>query len=138
MGSDKSLLERLADPQRDAPRTLRGNTNQLAKSVLRHLQKMLNTRHGNAPVQLDYGLPDLTELVHSFPESIAQMQKAIRNTIEKYEPRLRAVKVSYVPSDDDPLRVKFEITAQLVTTREKTPIWFETTLDSSGQVEVKE
>ncbi|MDI6795165.1 MAG: type VI secretion system baseplate subunit TssE [bacterium] len=137
MPRERTLLERLGNPQTNAPRTTKENTDQLAESVLTHLQKMLNTRQGHVLILSDYGIPDLSEVVHSFPDSIKQMQEAIRTSIEKYEPRLRKVRVRHVGSGEDILKLRFEITAQLVTAQEKASVWFETMVNSSGQVEIK-
>ncbi|MFV1951807.1 MAG: type VI secretion system baseplate subunit TssE [Nitrospinota bacterium] len=137
MARERTLLERLGDPRHDAPRTTRENTDQLAESVLLHLRKMLNTWQGHSLTLPDYGIPVLADIMHSFPDALAMMEDAICNSIGKYEPRLRGVKVRYVESEDDILRLRFEVTAQLVTEKEKASIWFETTINSSGQIEVK-
>ena len=102
-----------------------------------HLRRMLNCWHGHAPAVPDYGIPTLSELVHSFPESISLMQRAIRTTIEKYEPRLRRVRVVPVESEDDILTLHFEISADLVTSDEKASIRLETRVDSNGRIELR-
>jgi type VI secretion system protein len=126
---ERTLLERLADPEPDTRLSL--NTHRLRESVLLHLRKMMNTRHGHAPAQPDYGLPDLNEFMFSMPESIGPMTKAVRTTIEKYEPRLAAVKVKWVPDEDDPLNIRFEISARLRTDDEDVPISFTTNVGSA-------
>jgi type VI secretion system protein len=129
MINERTLLERLADPEPDTRLGL--DTHRLRDSVLWHLRKMMNTRHGHAPAQPDYGLPDLNEFMFSMPESIGPMSKAVRMTIEKYEPRLTAVKVKWVPDDDDPLNIRFEISARLRTDDEDVPISFTTNVGSA-------
>jgi type VI secretion system protein len=133
MSRERSLLERLAEPRPDAARTTQQNERQIIASVLEHLAKMLNTRRGNAPVAPDYGIPDIVDLVYSFPDAIRIMEKAIRNTIEKYEPRLTNVRVKHAGSEDDVFCLHFEVTATLVSGNS---VWFETRLESSGEVEV--
>ena len=113
------------------------NTQQLADSILRHLQRMLNTRQGHALIQSEYGMPDVVELRHTLPEMINEARRAIRNSIEKFEPRLRNVDVTYVPSEDNVLNLKFEITAELVTEKEEASVWFETAVSPSGHIEIK-
>jgi len=81
---------------------------------------------------------DLTELVRGFPDGIAEVQSAIRSTIETYEPRLRNVYVEYVDSGDDLFTLRFKITAQISTENDRTPVWFETVVEPSGQVVVRE
>jgi type VI secretion system protein len=137
MFAEKSLLERLAKPKGSAARTLSENTGELVRSVLRHLQKLLNSRREHAPAQMDYGIPDSTEVVHNFPESIAEMQRAIRESIEKYEPRLSAVNVVHVEGQDDQFTLRFQITAQLSTPKDRPHVCFDTLVDSAGRVQVR-
>jgi len=137
MSRERGLLERLADPRPEEPRTTRQNIDQIVASILEHLAKMLNTRLGNAPVAPEYGIPDLVDLVHSFPDSIRLMEQAIRNTIEKHEPRLANVRVRHSGSEEDVFSLHFEITGVLVDSGKKNSIWFETTVDSSGEVKVR-
>lgn len=131
-----TLLERLARPEESSGRSVHENTARLAESVLANLKRLLNSRHGHALIQPDYGIPEISEFVYSMPESLAEMRRALKSTIEKYEPRLRNVQVKHVASEDVFL-LRFEITAELVTAREKASVWLETLIESSGQVEVR-
>ncbi len=131
------MLERLADPRADNPLTITENTQQLADSVLRHLQKMLNTRQGHALTQPEYGIPDVTEFIQTLPDMVNEVRRAIRNSIEKFEPRLRNVDVTFVPSEEEWLSLHFEITAELVTEKEEASVWFETSVSPSGHIEVR-
>jgi type VI secretion system protein len=81
-------------------------------SVREHLAVLLNTRRGESPAVPDYGIPDFSDVVHSFPLAIPVMQRAIRDTIALYEPRLQKVQVRHVPSDE-PLTVTFEISGRI-------------------------
>ena len=136
MGRERSLLDRLDDPRPNAPRRVEESTEDLADSVLAHLQRMLNTRQGNCLTLDDYGIPDFTDMVHSFPEAVGRMQRAIRHSIERYEPRLRRVRVNPV-DEEDFFRVRFEITGELVTADEQAAVWFETTISPSGRISVR-
>jgi type VI secretion system protein len=133
MFQERSILDRLADPRPNVPRTSQQNERQIVASVMEHLGKMLNTRRGNAPVAPDYGIPDVVDMIHSFPESIRIMEQAIRNTIEKYEPRLTNVRVKHTAAEDDVFSLHFEVTATLGSGNS---VWFETKVDSSGEVQV--
>lgn len=137
MGREQTLLERLADPRIDRPLTITENTQQLADSILRHLQKMLNTRQGHVLTQPEYGIPDVTEFIQTLPDMVNEVRSAIRNSIEKFEPRLRNVEVAFVPSEGAGLSLRFEITAELVTEKEDASVWFETSVSPSGHIDVK-
>jgi type VI secretion system protein len=82
-------------------------------------------------------MPDFNDLVVQFPEAILEIQRAIKLSIEQYEPRLKNVRIKHVPDDDNPLNLRFEITAQLVTSEGKTALWFETFLDTAGQISIR-
>ena len=135
---ERSLLERLADPGPDSVRTTRPRDAQTKSSILAHLGKMLNTRRGNAPVAPDYGIPDMADLVHSFPDAIRFMEQAIRATIEKYEPRLSSVRVRYSGSEDDVFHLHFDVTAMLSPSSSGKRVSFRTDVDGSGEVSVRE
>ncbi|MCL2725576.1 MAG: type VI secretion system baseplate subunit TssE [Polyangiaceae bacterium] len=129
------LLARVRAPQlareaaASAEKTLRD-------SVLQHLQAMCSTRLGSVPIRPDYGLPDVSEMVHSFPDAIDALARALTHTIEKYEPRLLDVVVRHVPSDTVDLVVRFEVTARIADLQHS-PVRFETRIDSSRRVQVE-
>ena len=137
MGSPRTLLERIADPEGEGPRSVAEDTERLAESILRHLRNMLNTRQGHVPIQPEYGMPDVTEFIQTLPETVDGIRRAIRNSIEKFEPRLRNVEVRYVPSEEDPLHLRFEITAELATAKEEASVWFETAVSPKGHIEIR-
>src|SRR5690348_17126261 len=83
-------------------------------SIVEHLRVLLNARRGGSPSCPDFGIPDFSDLVHNFPGAIQVLQRAIRETILAYEPRLRQVTVRHIP-DDEPLVLKYEIIAQPAT-----------------------
>ena len=104
--SGRGLLARIG-----APRGAR--VAQPAEAVIEHLRVLLNTRRGEAPTVPGYGVPDFSDVVHSFPGAILTLQRAIRDTITEFEPRLKNVQVRHVTNEDDVLTLRFEITARL-------------------------
>lgn len=82
-----------------------------ARSIVEHLQTLLNTREGLSATNPDFGLPDLTDIIHMLPDGVQTIQNAIRDVILKYEPRLSKVRVRFVPADD-PFILYFDITAR--------------------------
>lgn len=137
MAHERNLLDRLRDPQPESGRSIHQDPRRLTQSVLENLRRLLNTRQGIVPTQLDYGIPDLVDALYNFPETIVNMRRAIKATIEKYEPRLRRVNVKHVETPDDPLALRYEITAELVTEEGKSSVWIQTRMDGSGEVDVK-
>jgi len=137
MAFEQSLLERIDLAGQEAGRSLRINPERLAASVLQHLRKMLNVRQGNVPTLAAYGMPDFNDLVAKFPEGIIEIQKAIKTSIEQYEPRLKKVRIRHVPDEENPLSLRFEIMAQLLMGKGEASMRFETSLDPSGMISVR-
>ena len=88
-----SLFDRLTTP--DAWKSIDED-----ESIRLHLLRMLTTRQGAVQALPDYGLPDLNDLSFSRSDLIIHCCGAIKQCIEKYEPRLSAVEVSQAPTDD--------------------------------------
>jgi type VI secretion system protein len=127
-----TLLERLADPSRLARKTVRPDGEIQLASIAHNLERIFNTRVGSAQAQMDLGLPPPNELIPHWPESSADLQRAIEACIERYEPRLTNVRVVAMPIDTERLQLRFRITG-----RQKgfdDPVRFETAMGQSGAV----
>lgn len=109
----------------------------MVDSILAHLHHILNTRRGNVVIAEDYGVPDFTEFLSHYPDSLREFERAIRQTISRYEPRLGAVRVSFVPREDDRFVVRFQISARLAVDSSREPVLFESILDSDGKIRLK-
>lgn len=137
MAHERGLLERLRNPEPESARSTRENPRLVTEAVLQHVRRLLNTRQGLAAACLDYGMPDLCDLVYSFPQAAGDLRKAIKAGLEKYEPRLRKVVVTPVDNVEEPLTLRYEIRAEIVTEEGRTPVWIQTTVDEFGGVEVR-
>jgi type VI secretion system protein len=133
---EERLLERIQIWEKEPARRGKEEPRRIVDSVLRHLQRILNTKQGNVPIAEDYGVPDFTDFLNDIPNSIRELEKSIRLTVQKYEPRLKGVKVSFIPQEEDLLSAHFQIVGRL-TTDSKTQVLFETLIDSEGKVKVK-
>jgi type VI secretion system protein len=129
-----SLLSRIRQPEATDARR-HATDEDTRRSVLEHLRAMCTTRHGTMVTMPDYGVADVSEMIHSFPDAIAEMARSIRHTIQTYEPRLMNVRVKHIPSED--LTLRYELTAQLVSGSSKVPVTFETTIDPSRRIVVR-
>lgn len=103
-------------------------------SVREHLQKILNTKQGNVPIGEEYGLPDFCELFRDYPDSLRDYERSIRLTVQKYEPRLTSVRVKLIPNEEDPMTLRFQVSARLVTREQRVPVVLESTVDQDGRV----
>lgn len=125
----RGLLSRLAssDPLRPIDEV---------QSILENLRAILNTRVGDSMSASGFGIIDIADLVHNFPNAAQMMEKSIRATVGEYEPRLKQVRVRLVPSDD-PLTLVFEIAARLAGDRHQGMVRVRTEVSSSGHVKVE-
>jgi type VI secretion system protein len=134
--AEGTLLERMDRPDEGGYR-LQSDIYRVTESVLSYLRKMLNVRQGSVATLPDYGMPDLNDLYLQYPEPVKVLRQIIRDLIENYEPRLKQVIVRYVPDDDDPLSLRFDITAYLVVDDQTAPLRFETVVGDSGRILVR-
>jgi type VI secretion system protein len=129
-------LERAADPT-SSGRTARDGD--VETSVSQHLARLLNTRQGSCLTCPDYGLIEVSEVLHDFPDAIGIVQRALKNTIQQYEPRLKNVQVRHLKGEDmAAMTLQFEITAQLhLPDGRRQSLRFSTDVDGSGNVRVQ-
>jgi type VI secretion system protein len=132
-------VQRAADPHNTERHTWK--TEDLAGAVVRHLKQMLTTRQGSSLTCPDYGVPDVTELLHDMTEAVAAIQRALKQSIQLYEPRLKNVQVRHVRNDNglgQPAMV-FEITGHIMLADgRRQPVRVGTTLTDNGEVELQE
>ena len=132
---EERLLERIRTWGKETTRGGREDPWRILNSILKHLQRILNTKQGNVPIAEDYGTPDFSDLLQTYPESVREMEKSIRVAIQKYEPRLQGIRVNFVPQEEDFLTLRFQVVAKL-STEAKTPVFFETQIDEGGKIEI--
>ena len=101
----------------------------LIKSIMDHLNRMFNTRTGSIPHLKNYGLPDISEIYRRMPEGINELKKAIKSTIEKYEPRLKNIRVVRREDDVKGARLVFILSGEI---KNAGLVRFQTTFVSAG------
>jgi type VI secretion system protein ImpF len=124
-GLQPSILDRLIDPESAGTAILTGyNVEKMYVAVLRDLEDLLNTVHTVRDIPAEYsevrdsivgyGLPDLASLEAISPVQRASIGDAIRKAIGRFEPRLRAVRVTLMKQEEQAqLSLKFRIDARL-------------------------
>jgi len=125
-GVQPSILDRLIDPESAGTAIMTGYTvQQMYGAVLRDLEDLLNSVHTAHEIAaalpetrdsvVGFGLPDLTSIEAISPDQRNTIGKAIRKAVERFEPRLRNVKVTLLKPDEDATRgsVKFRVDARL-------------------------
>lgn len=124
-GLQPSILDRLIDPESAGTTILTGYTvEKMYSAVLRDLEDLLNTVHTARNIApeysevrdsiVGYGLPDLTSIETISSDQRNAIARTIRKAIERFEPRLRAVRVTLVKDEDSTrMALKFRIDARL-------------------------
>jgi type VI secretion system protein len=105
-------------------------------SILEHVQALLNARQGGSRLDPSYGIPDITDVLHSMPGGMPVLRNMIEECIRKHEPRLSNVRVVALAKDDEAdLNLRFEVHAKLAAVGGS--IRFETEVSRAGRVRVR-
>lgn len=108
----------------------------LAVSIQSHLTQLLNNRWGMTPHLENYGLPDIHYVYYSLPHSLISLGDHIRQTITRYEPRLRKVQVTRAGEASDDFRVTYRITGEVISGSGASKLTFETEVLRDGQTRI--
>lgn len=139
-----SLLDRLidSDPANSGePAQYRLlNARQVKAAVIRDLENLLNSRRNitQLPAQLrelensvaTYGLKDFTGENTDSQKVRQTIRKDVEQTIARFEPRLKNVKVDLETGDKKERNLSFRISAVLVVDPIREPVTFDTYFDS--------
>jgi type VI secretion system protein ImpF len=124
-GLQPSILDRLTDPESAGTSILTGYTvEKMYAAVLRDLEYLLNTIHTarDIPAEFNevrdsvvaYGLPDLASVESISADQRSAIGRTIRTAIERFEPRLKKVRVALLKQDDElRMSLRFRIDARL-------------------------
>ena len=107
-----SLFERLEQAAAPTGQSM-GEFTHVVESIKRHLVRLLNAHPGNSSSAPDLGLLDFNDATLGTHDLSIQIRGAIRQCIEKFEPRVKRVEVMAMPSGPDPLQLKFQVTVYL-------------------------
>lgn len=106
-----------------------------SRSIQDHLVRLFNARQGVLPHLPDYGLPDLTAVYQQMPYSINDLVDSVKKTVEKYEPRLKRIKVAVMPVDDTDFVIRLEISG---STWDGNRVVYQTMFVSGGAARVSQ
>lgn len=145
-----SVLDRLIDdtpgiaPERPPFRTQ--NRAEFGRSILRDLQRLLNTRttfeakmdartrrrrKPNDRSVVDYGLSDFTHLHPASEEDRNILARTLREAIAAFEPRLKIRRLTVEPVDGRRSQCEVRIQAWLLMEHAREPVSFGLALDGS-------
>ncbi len=107
-----SLFERLEQAAAPEGQSM-GEVTHVVNSIKRHLVRLLNAHPGNSACAPELGLLDFNDATLGTHDLSIQIRSAIRQCIEKYEPRVKRVDVVALPQGPDPLQLRFQVTVYL-------------------------
>jgi len=108
------------------------------ESIFEYLQKILSTKEGSTLIAYDFGIPDITNFHNkNYGEYINFLENKLKNSIEKFEPRLKNIKITYVDKYKDKSILNFKIEAQL-SHIDNYSLIFDTIIRPNGEVEINE
>lgn len=134
---EERLIERIRLFKKSPQQRGKPDPKRIIDSIIRHLERILNTRWGSAQIADDFGVPDFSDMRSGFPDALRDLEHLIRNTITKYEPRLQSVRVKFLQHDENMLALSFQIIGKLVLEGNKDPVIFESMMDSEGKVTIR-
>jgi type VI secretion system protein len=131
-------IRRAADPTNIERHTWKADDEGTA--IIEHLRRMLSTKAGSAKTCPDYGVPDITHLLHDMGEAIATIQRSVKQSIQTYEPRLKNVQVRPMKVEvAGQVGMMFEITGHIMMPDGKRQaLRFTTSVDDRCRVTVDE
>jgi type VI secretion system protein len=134
----RSLLAdiRAAGRERVRPRPPNDAARIVRDDVLANLREICATPRGTVPLGGDYGIEDATRIFHEYPGSVTEMQRDLEETFAKYEPRLRNVSVTHVPSSELELVLRFHIEGTLVVDGRTVPVRFTSVLHADSRIDL--
>jgi type VI secretion system protein ImpF len=150
LGLLPSLVDRLIDPESAGNAIMIGyDTRKMAEAVRRDLEDLLNTRSCELPGGdrlpevstsiVQFGLPDLVSAEAMTDDQRRAIGRTIEVVIERYETRLKDVRVQLLDPTEDVGRavIRFKIDAELNVSPAE-PVAFDTVLEvGSGHLVVR-
>jgi len=105
------------------------------RSILGNLGRLFNTRRGTLAHVPEFGLPDLSDVSRAVPAEVESVRRAIRESVERFEPRLRRVRVDRDVSDPSSPYLVFLLSAEIELFGK---VQFQTTIRADDLVEVRQ
>ncbi|MCE9681851.1 type VI secretion system baseplate subunit TssE [Halomonas alkalisoli] len=107
------LFERLAATGQPVEAGGEASLADTVESIKRHLVDLLNSHPGHSECAPELGLLDFNDATIGVLDLELNIQRAIRQCIERFEPRVQRVEVESLPHGGDPLQLRFQVHATL-------------------------
>lgn len=132
---EKRLIERIIGLQAEVGRSRLTQAETLTRSIIDHLQRILNTRQGSVPIDPEFGVPDFTNLAGTFATGeTSQIIESMTRMIARYEPRLKAPRIRVAEGTREVLSLSFSLEGLVAIDDRDIPIHLSTRVSSDGRV----
>ena len=136
------LLERLSRQELPNLNDRRTPEDLVKASIQRYLARLLNVRRGSVPVDIEYGLSDMSNIAGSFAVGyVSEIQREILIQIDRYERRLLKPTIQQVVEEREVIPLKFILKGPIDLRVGSTEVIKELSMflriDSAGQVRVE-
>jgi type VI secretion system protein len=105
------------------------------RSILGNLGRLFNTRRGTLPHVPEFGLPDSSDVSRAAPAEVESIRRAIRESVERFEPRLHRVRVDRDMSDPSSPYLVFLMSAEIAQFGR---VQFQTTIRTDDLIDVRQ
>ncbi|WP_051305477.1 type VI secretion system baseplate subunit TssE [Desulfogranum mediterraneum] len=130
------LLERIGRLEEPEPQQPLTPSARQVNSIIAHLLRLLNTRQGSVTIAPDFGVPDMTNIPgDSIQEARQRIEEVIQEVVQKYEPRLKDIRLIMQHEDQENFSLRFRLEANLAE-QEEIPVIFETVVSTEGKISI--
>ena len=131
------LLERISRWEDADERRNLASADILLESIIKHLQRILNTRKGSVPIDPEFGVPDFTNLASNYTSNLnVDIERDIRTLLQRYEPRLKSPRLRVLEERPDVLSLSFELLGSVMIGNEEVPVRLSTRIGSQGRIRI--
>lgn len=130
------LFERISSRDRSPGKRSGPETGKLIDSVSGHLERLFMTKQGCTRIDPGLGMQDAGTFVSEYPKTLGRLEESIRRMVQKFEPRMRSVRVELAEQDDRSHTLHFQIAGVLACGDEDVPVVLKSRLTPDGNMQV--
>ncbi|MCK5098427.1 MAG: type VI secretion system baseplate subunit TssE [Desulfobacteraceae bacterium] len=131
-----TLLERIKALESKQTRAGKNPVEVETRSIVIHLNKLLNTNRGSVLIARDFGMPDMTAFSsEGIAGTMEKIAKAVIELVRKYEKRLSKIKVKIESDKSDVLSIFFTLEGVL-SRHDNVPVFFQATVKPGGRITI--
>ena len=129
-----TLLERIQALEASKSRAGKTPVEVETRSIMVHLNKLLNTNKGSVQIGHDLGMPDMTAFSSDgIAGTMEKIAKAVIELVNKYEKRMSKVRVKIESDKSDVLAIFFTLEGVL-SRHGNVPVFFQATVKPGGSI----